>query len=71
MPQYSREGYEKAGALLKLLAQLAEEKHASMGQISLAWMLCKKPFIIPIPGSRRLARLDTMKFAVFGGHSAR
>ena len=94
MPQYTREGYEKAGALLKLLAQLAEEKHASMGQISLAWMLCKKPFIIPIPGSRRLerlrenfeagnallteeeinqidARLDTMKFAVFGGHSAR
>ena len=36
---------------------LAREKNATMAQISLAWMLCKKPWIIPIPVSRKLERL--------------
>ena len=58
MPQYTEEGYEKAEPLLKLLAQLAEKHHATDAQISLAWMLCKKPYIIPIPGSRKLSRLE-------------
>lgn len=57
MLQYTKAGYEKAKALLSLLTNMAEEKHATMGQLSLAWMLCKKPYIIPIPGSRKLERL--------------
>lgn len=57
MPQYTQEGYEKAKALLELLTNMAEEKHATMGQLSLAWMLCKKPYIVPIPGSRKPERL--------------
>lgn len=45
-------------ALLDLLHRLAEEKDATPAQISLAWMLCKKPYIVPIPGSRKLERLE-------------
>lgn len=57
MPQYTKEGYEKAKELLDMLKGLAEEKNATMGQLSLAWMICKKPYIIPIPGSRKPERL--------------
>lgn len=57
MPQYTVEGFEKGQELLALLNELAEEKQATSAQISLAWMLCKKPFIIPIPGSRKTERL--------------
>lgn len=57
MPQYTAEGFEKGQELLALLNGLAEEKQATPAQISLAWMLCKKPFIIPIPGSRKPERL--------------
>lgn len=49
--------FEKGQELLALLNELAEEKQATPAQISLAWMLCKKPFIIPIPGSRKPERL--------------
>lgn len=91
MPQYTEEGFRAAESLLALLRRLAEEKHATPAQLSLAWMLCKKPYLIPIPGSRKPERLaedfgaadvslsagdiaridaalDTMHFAVFGGH---
>ena len=94
MPQYSEAGYAKAKELLDLLTALASEKNATMGQLSLAWMICKKPYIVPIPGSRKPerlrenlasgnivltaeeiagidAKLDTMSFEVFGGHSAK
>ena len=37
---------------------LAEQKHATPAQISLAWMMCKKPWIVPIPGTRNLQRLE-------------
>lgn len=57
MPQYTREGFEKSRELLGLLQALAQEKEATPAQISLAWMLCKKPYIIPIPGSRKPQRL--------------
>lgn len=57
MPQYTAEGFEKGQELLMLLNELAEKKQATSAQISLAWMLCKKPFIIPIPGSRKPERL--------------
>lgn len=43
MPQYTEEGYEKAKALLAFLTELAAKKNATMGQLSLAWMINKKP----------------------------
>ena len=57
MPQYTEEGFESAKELMEYLQRLSEEKGASIGQISMAWMLCKKPYIIPIPGSRKEERL--------------
>ena len=57
MPQFTESGLAKAQALLDLLEKLAAEKNATPAQISLAWMLCEKPYIIPIPGSRKLHRL--------------
>ena len=94
MPQYTEEGYEKAKALLAFLTELAAKKNATMGQLSLAWMINKKPYIVPIPGSRKPerlkenleageifltkeevaeidAKLNTMEFEVFGGHSTK
>lgn len=57
MPQFSRESFEENEILLQLIRRLADEKHATPSQISLAWMLCKKPYIVPIPGTRHLCRL--------------
>ena len=57
MPQFSRESFEENEMLFELIRRLAEEKHATPSQISLAWMLCKKPYIVPIPGTRHLCRL--------------
>lgn len=57
MPQYQKEGYKKAEKLLNLLKELSEKKHCTMAQLSLAWMLCKKDYIIPIPGSRKFERI--------------
>lgn len=58
MPQFSAAAMDQNRALLDLLHRLAEEKAATPAQISLAWMLCKKPYIVPIPGSRKLERLE-------------
>ena len=57
MPQFTESGMNKAQELLKLLDKLAADKNSTPAQISLAWMLCEKNFIIPIPGSRKLERL--------------
>ncbi len=57
MPQFTESGMAKAQELLDLLNKLASEKNATPAQISLAWMICEKDFIIPIPGSRKLHRL--------------
>ena len=58
MPQFTTEGINKNASLLALLQGMAEEKQATPAQISLAWMLCKKPYIVPIPGTRKLNRLE-------------
>lgn len=42
---------------MALLHQIAEEKQATPAQISLAWMMTKRPYIVPIPGTRRTDRL--------------
>ena len=57
MPQFTPEAADQNRELLQTLRNLAEEKHATPAQISLAWMLCKKPYIVPIPGSRKVERM--------------
>lgn len=57
MPQFKPEAYEENKELFALLRKLAQEKGATPAQISLAWMLCKKPYIVPIPGTRKQNRL--------------
>lgn len=57
MPQFTSEGIDKNKELLSLLHRIAEEKQATPAQISLAWMLCKKNYIVPIPGTRKRSRL--------------
>ncbi len=58
MPQFTREAMERNQQLLELLRATAERKRATPAQISLAWMLCKKPWIVPIPGTRRQERMQ-------------
>ena len=57
MPQFTAEAMDKNRDLFALLQRTAEEKGAMPGQISLAWMIEKNPFIVPIPGTRKLSRL--------------
>lgn len=57
MPQFSSEGIDKNQELIVLLNKIAEEKKATPAQISLAWILCKKPYLVPIPGSRKAERM--------------
>ena len=57
MPQFTPEAAEENRELLGLLRDLAEQKGATPAQISLAWMLCKKPYLVPIPGSRKVERM--------------
>ncbi|EEG31411.1 oxidoreductase, aldo/keto reductase family protein [[Clostridium] methylpentosum DSM 5476] len=57
MPQFMDEAVEQNTALLKLLRNMAAEKNATSAQISMAWMLCKKPWIVPIPGTRKEERM--------------
>ena len=57
MPQYQPENIERNRELLELLRNTAAAKNATPAQISLAWMLCKKPYIVPIPGTRKPERL--------------
>ncbi len=57
MPQFKEEAYEKNKALLELLTEIGQQHEATPAQISLAWMLCKKPWIVPIPGSRKSERM--------------
>ncbi|MCD8188986.1 MAG: aldo/keto reductase [Clostridiales bacterium] len=57
MPQYQPENIKRNQELLEMLRDVAEKKNATPAQISLAWMLCKKPYIVPIPGTRKPERL--------------
>ncbi|HJD29756.1 MAG TPA: aldo/keto reductase [Candidatus Blautia avicola] len=58
MPQFTKEGVEQNADLLELIQTKAKEKDATPAQISLVWMLAKRPYIVPIPGSRKLSRLQ-------------
>ena len=58
MPQFTAEAIDKNQPLLNLLEELAAQKNATKAQISLAWMIDKKPWIVPIPGTRKISRLE-------------
>ena len=55
--EFTAEAMDQNQKLLALLQDMAREKNATPAQLSLAWMLCKKPWIVPIPGTRKLERL--------------
>lgn len=58
MPQFKPESFAANQQFLELIRKLAAEKQATPAQISLAWMLSKKPWIVPIPGTRKRDRLQ-------------
>ncbi len=59
MPQYSDEGIKKTNELLEVVNVIGEKHQATSAQMSLAWMINKYDFIIPIPGSRKIERLKS------------
>jgi aryl-alcohol dehydrogenase-like predicted oxidoreductase len=58
LPRYTPEARKANRAVIGLLARIGEQKGATPAQIALAWLLAQKLWIVPIPGSRKLERLD-------------
>jgi aryl-alcohol dehydrogenase-like predicted oxidoreductase len=58
MPQFKPEAYDENRELLDMLYGIAEEKNTTPASVSLSWMISKKPWIVPIPGTRKLTRLE-------------
>ena len=58
IPRFSPEAMQHNQAVVDLLASIAQRKGATPGQIALAWLLAQKPWIVPIPGTRKLHRLE-------------
>jgi len=58
IPRFAKENRTANQALVDLLATIARRKGATPAQIALAWLLAQQPWIVPIPGTRRLDRLD-------------
>lgn len=58
IPRFTPEAMQNNQAVVDLLAGIAERKGATPGQIALAWLLAQKPWIVPIPGTRKLHRLE-------------
>ncbi|WP_446742539.1 aldo/keto reductase [Silvibacterium acidisoli] len=58
LPRFAPEAMQANQAFLDLLQELAEEKNATQAQIALAWLLAQKPWIVPIPGTTKLSRLE-------------
>jgi len=57
-PRFTPEAREANLALVELLNQIAKRKKATAAQIAIAWLLAQKPWIVPIPGTRKLERLE-------------
>jgi len=57
-PRFAADARAANMALVDLLTRVAEEKHATPAQIALAWLLAQKPWIVPIPGTKKVERLD-------------
>jgi len=58
VPRFTPESRKANQALIELLRTMAEQRKATPAQIALAWLLARKPWIVPIPGTRKLERLD-------------
>ena len=58
VPRFNAENRKVNQALVDLLGKFAEQKKATPAQIALAWLLAKKPWIVPIPGTTKMARLE-------------
>jgi aryl-alcohol dehydrogenase-like predicted oxidoreductase len=58
VPRFSAEARKANQALVDLLGNIAKKKNASSAQIALAWLLAQKPWIVPIPGTTKLNRLE-------------
>ncbi len=58
LPRFTPEALKANQALVDLLGSIAERKNATPAQIALAWLLAQKPWIVPIPGTTKLDRLD-------------
>lgn len=57
LPRFTKEALQANQVLIELLKDYASQKKATPAQIALAWLLAQKPWIVPIPGTRSLARL--------------
>jgi len=58
LPRFTPEARKANQVLIDLLGQIAEQKKATPAQIALAWLLAQKPWIVPIPGTTKLHRLE-------------
>jgi aryl-alcohol dehydrogenase-like predicted oxidoreductase len=58
LPRFEQEALRANLALVDRVRAVAERKDATVGQVALAWLLAQQPWIVPIPGTRRLERLD-------------
>jgi aryl-alcohol dehydrogenase-like predicted oxidoreductase len=58
LPRFAPEALKANQTLVNLLQQIAQRKKATSGQIALAWLLAQKPWIVPIPGTTKLHRLE-------------
>ncbi len=58
LPRFTPENRKANQALVDLLANIAKQKNATPAQIALAWLLARKPWIVPIPGTTKLNRLE-------------
>ena len=58
LPRFAPEALKTNQALIELLGRIAKRKKATPAQIALAWLLAQKPWIVPIPGTTKLARLE-------------
>ncbi|WP_058975629.1 aldo/keto reductase [Pseudomonas syringae] len=58
VPRFSEENRKANAKLVEVLGQIAEGKDATRAQVALAWLLAQKPWIVPIPGTTKLSRLE-------------
>ncbi|MGH9739458.1 MAG: aldo/keto reductase [Candidatus Acidiferrales bacterium] len=58
VPRFSPENRKANQDVVHLIGRFAREKHATPAQIALAWLLARKPWIVPIPGTTKLSRLE-------------
>ena len=58
LPRFTPENRKANQSFVDLLGKIAARKHATPAQIALAWLLAQKPWIVPIPGTTKLSRLD-------------